>query len=73
MSVLRRSRTIGPATLLKVAQHVVRSAGRPHCRSEDVPLQFVFRPEQSLDKFKEASGSARYDCFDTRVKIHIIR
>ncbi|XP_051929765.1 KICSTOR complex protein SZT2 isoform X2 [Hippocampus zosterae] len=53
VSALRHSRTIGPTTLLKVAQHVVRSAGRPHCRSEDVPLQFVFRPEQSLDKFKE--------------------
>ncbi|XP_049584680.1 KICSTOR complex protein SZT2 isoform X10 [Syngnathus scovelli] len=53
VSALRRSRTIGPATLLKVAQHVVGSAGRPHCRSEDVPLQFVFRPEQSLDRFKE--------------------
>ncbi|XP_077389391.1 SZT2 subunit of KICSTOR complex isoform X4 [Festucalex cinctus] len=53
VSALRRSRAIGPATLLKVAQHVVHSAGRPHCRSEDVPLQFVFRPEQSLEKFKE--------------------
>ncbi|XP_061680638.1 KICSTOR complex protein SZT2 isoform X2 [Syngnathoides biaculeatus] len=53
VSALRRSRSVGLATLLKVAQHVVRSVGRPHCRSEDVPLQFVFRPEQSLDKFKE--------------------
>ncbi|XP_061635945.1 KICSTOR complex protein SZT2 isoform X2 [Phyllopteryx taeniolatus] len=53
VSALRRSRSVGLPTLLKVAEHVVRSAGRPHCRSEDVPLQFVFRPEQSLEKFKE--------------------
>nr|XP_061790319.1 KICSTOR complex protein SZT2-like [Nerophis lumbriciformis] len=53
VSALRRSRSVGLPALLKVAQHVVRSVGRPHCRGEDVPLQFVFRPEQSLDKFKE--------------------
>ncbi|XP_061894627.1 KICSTOR complex protein SZT2-like isoform X3 [Entelurus aequoreus] len=53
VSSLRRSRTISLATLHKVAEHVVMSVGRPHCHGEDVPLQFVFRPEQSLDKFKE--------------------
>ncbi|XP_077463799.1 SZT2 subunit of KICSTOR complex isoform X2 [Stigmatopora argus] len=53
VSALRRGRSVGLPALLTVAQHVVRSAGRPHCRGEDVPLQFVFRPEQSLGKFKE--------------------
>nr|XP_057930082.1 KICSTOR complex protein SZT2 isoform X1 [Doryrhamphus excisus] len=53
VSTMRRSQTIGLATLHKVAEHVMLSVGRPHCHSEDVPLQFVFRPEQSLDKFKE--------------------
>ncbi|XP_070764616.1 KICSTOR complex protein SZT2 [Enoplosus armatus] len=53
VSALRHSRVIGSATLRKVAEHVVRSSGRPHCHCEDVPLQFVFGPEQSLEKFKE--------------------
>uniref|UniRef100_A0A3P8U7F2 SZT2 subunit of KICSTOR complex n=1 Tax=Amphiprion percula TaxID=161767 RepID=A0A3P8U7F2_AMPPE len=54
VSALRHSRVIGSATLQKVAEHVLRSSGRPHCHCEDVPLQFVFGPEQSLEKFKEA-------------------
>ncbi|XP_069574569.1 KICSTOR complex protein SZT2 [Brachyistius frenatus] len=53
VSALRHSRVIGSATLTKVAEHVLRSSGRQHCHSEDVPLQFVFGPEQSLEKFKE--------------------
>ncbi|XP_013863525.1 protein SZT2 [Austrofundulus limnaeus] len=53
VSALRHSRVIGSATLQKVAEHVFRSSGRPHCHCEDVPLQFVFGPEQSLEKFKE--------------------
>ncbi|XP_044217594.1 KICSTOR complex protein SZT2 isoform X5 [Thunnus albacares] len=53
VSALRHSRVISSATLLKVAEHVLRSSGRPHCHCEDVPLQFVFGPEQSLEKFKE--------------------
>ncbi|KAM4548799.1 KICSTOR complex protein SZT2 isoform 3-T3 [Odontesthes bonariensis] len=53
VSALRHSRFIGSATLQKVAEHVLRSSGRPHCHCEDVPLQFVFGPEQSLEKFKE--------------------
>ncbi|XP_054872770.1 KICSTOR complex protein SZT2 isoform X6 [Amphiprion ocellaris] len=53
VSALRHSRVIGSATLQKVAEHVLRSSGRPHCHCEDVPLQFVFGPEQSLEKFKE--------------------
>uniref|UniRef100_A0A3P9Q4X0 SZT2 subunit of KICSTOR complex n=1 Tax=Poecilia reticulata TaxID=8081 RepID=A0A3P9Q4X0_POERE len=54
VSALCHSRVINSATLLKVAEHVLRSSGRPHCHCEDVPLQFVFGPEQSLEKFKEA-------------------
>lgn len=53
VSALRHSRVINSATLQKVANHVLRSCGRPRCHSEDVPLQFVFGPEQSLEKFKE--------------------
>ncbi|XP_061593384.1 KICSTOR complex protein SZT2 isoform X2 [Cololabis saira] len=53
VSALRHSRVIGSATLRKVADHVFRSGGRPHCHCEDVPLQFVFGPELSLEKFKE--------------------
>ncbi|XP_070687668.1 KICSTOR complex protein SZT2 [Pempheris klunzingeri] len=53
VSALRHSRVIGSATLHKVAEHVLRSSGRPHCHCEDVPLQFVFGPEQSLEKFRE--------------------
>ncbi|XP_041790475.1 KICSTOR complex protein SZT2 isoform X2 [Chelmon rostratus] len=53
VSALRHSRVISSATLHKVAEHVSRSSGRPHCHCEDVPLQFVFGPEQSLERFKE--------------------
>ncbi|KAM6921196.1 KICSTOR complex protein SZT2 [Xenentodon cancila] len=53
VSALRHSRVISSATLRKVAEHVLRSGGRPHCHCEDVPLQFVFGPEQSLERFKE--------------------
>ncbi|XP_027882529.1 KICSTOR complex protein SZT2 isoform X2 [Xiphophorus couchianus] len=53
VSALCHSRVINSATLLKVAEHVLRSSGRPHCHCEDVPLQFVFGPEQSLEKFRE--------------------
>lgn len=59
VSALRHSRVIGPATLQKVAEHVLRSSGRPHCHCEEVPLQFVFGPEQSLEKFKEARRTNR--------------
>ncbi|XP_069378746.1 KICSTOR complex protein SZT2 isoform X8 [Paralichthys olivaceus] len=53
VSALRHKRFISSATLQKVSQHVMRSSGRQHCHCEDVPLQFVFGPEQSLEKFKE--------------------
>uniref|UniRef100_A0A8D3E146 SZT2 subunit of KICSTOR complex n=1 Tax=Scophthalmus maximus TaxID=52904 RepID=A0A8D3E146_SCOMX len=55
VSALRHSQVISLATLQKVAEHVLHSSGRPHCHCEDVPLQFVFGPEQSLEKFKEAT------------------
>lgn len=53
VSALRHSRVIASATLNKVAEHVFQSNGRSHCHCEEVPLQFVFGPEQSLEKFKE--------------------
>ncbi|XP_068600053.1 KICSTOR complex protein SZT2 [Brachionichthys hirsutus] len=53
VSTLRHSWVIGVATLQKVVDHVLRSSGRPNCLCEDVPLQFVFGPEQSLEKFQE--------------------
>ncbi|XP_023809816.1 KICSTOR complex protein SZT2 isoform X3 [Oryzias latipes] len=53
VSALRHSRVIDSATLQKVAEHVSRSSGRSHCHREEVPLQFVFGPEQSLENFKE--------------------
>ncbi|XP_029355137.1 KICSTOR complex protein SZT2 isoform X2 [Echeneis naucrates] len=53
VSGLRHSRVISSSTLQRVAEHVLCSSGHPHCHSEDVPLQFVFGPEQSLEKFKE--------------------
>ncbi|KAM9478046.1 KICSTOR complex protein SZT2-like isoform 5-T5 [Salvelinus alpinus] len=53
VSALRHSRVISSSTLQKVAGHVLRSGGRPRCHFEVVPLQFVFGPEQSLEKFKE--------------------
>uniref|UniRef100_A0A3B3D587 SZT2 subunit of KICSTOR complex n=1 Tax=Oryzias melastigma TaxID=30732 RepID=A0A3B3D587_ORYME len=53
VSALRHSRVIDSATLQKVAEHVSRSSGRSHCHCEEVPLQFVFGPEQSLENFKE--------------------
>ncbi|XP_066547973.1 SZT2 subunit of KICSTOR complex isoform X3 [Amia ocellicauda] len=53
VSALRHSKVISTAMLQKVADHVYRSPGRPQCHCEVVPLQFVFGPEQSLEKFKE--------------------
>ncbi|XP_069050047.1 KICSTOR complex protein SZT2 [Lepisosteus oculatus] len=53
VSALRHSKVISAPTLQKVADHVYRSRGRPQCHCEVVPLQFVFGPEQSLEKFKE--------------------
>lgn len=55
VSALLHSGAVASATLHKVAAHIVHSSGRPHCHSEDVPLQFVFGPEQSLEKFREAN------------------
>ncbi|XP_034149809.1 KICSTOR complex protein SZT2 isoform X1 [Esox lucius] len=53
VSSLRHSRVITSSTLQKVSDHVSRSSGRPGCCCQVVPLQFVFGPEQSLEKFKE--------------------
>ncbi|KAM9384552.1 KICSTOR complex protein SZT2 isoform 2-T2 [Pholidichthys leucotaenia] len=56
VSALRHCHLITAKTLQKVAEHVSRSAARPNCHREDVPLQFVFGREQSLDRFKEEFG-----------------
>ncbi|XP_034169219.2 KICSTOR complex protein SZT2 isoform X4 [Pangasianodon hypophthalmus] len=53
VSALRHSSVVDCSTLQKVSDHVFRSSGRPGCHHELVPLQFVFGPEQSLEKFKE--------------------
>ncbi|XP_028589593.2 KICSTOR complex protein SZT2 isoform X5 [Podarcis muralis] len=53
VSALRHSRTITSGTLSRVATHVYSSQGRPSCHCETVPLQFVFGPESSLEKFRE--------------------
>uniref|UniRef100_A0A672N7A4 SZT2 subunit of KICSTOR complex n=1 Tax=Sinocyclocheilus grahami TaxID=75366 RepID=A0A672N7A4_SINGR len=53
VSALRHSSVISSSTLQKVSEHVCRSSGRPQCHCELVPLQFVFGPEQSLEKFQE--------------------
>ncbi|XP_053324892.1 KICSTOR complex protein SZT2 [Spea bombifrons] len=53
VSALRHSRIITRLVLRKVLSHVCESEGRPHCHRELVQLQFVFGPEQSLQKFKE--------------------
>ncbi|KAK1795813.1 hypothetical protein P4O66_009836 [Electrophorus voltai] len=53
VSALRLSCVLSSSTLQKVADHVCRSSGRPGCHHEVVTLQFVFGPDQSLEKFKE--------------------
>lgn len=70
MSALRHSWIISSSTLLKVTQHILSSGGRPHCHCEDVPLQFVFGPEQSMEKFKEARAVTQRACFD-RKSVHL--
>lgn len=66
VSALRHSWTISLSTLQKVTQHILSSTGRPHCHCEDVPLQFVFGPEQSMEKFKEARSLPQFTqaCLD---------
>ncbi|XP_074859546.1 KICSTOR complex protein SZT2 isoform X5 [Carettochelys insculpta] len=53
VSALRHSQVVSTAILERVASHVYSSQGRPSCHSEVVPLQFVFGPEHSLEKFRE--------------------
>ncbi|KAJ7332849.1 hypothetical protein JRQ81_015029 [Phrynocephalus forsythii] len=53
VSALRHSRPITADTLSRVANHVYSSQGRQSCSCEAVPLQFVFGPEISLEKFCE--------------------
>ncbi|CAM5172553.1 unnamed protein product [Natator depressus] len=53
VSALRHSQAVSTSVLERVATHVYSSQGRPSCHSEVVPLQFVFGPERSLEKFRE--------------------
>uniref|UniRef100_A0A8C3T6R5 SZT2 subunit of KICSTOR complex n=1 Tax=Chelydra serpentina TaxID=8475 RepID=A0A8C3T6R5_CHESE len=53
VSALRHSQAVSASILERVATHVYSSQGRPSCHSEVVPLQFVFGPEHSLEKFRE--------------------
>ncbi|XP_066481411.1 KICSTOR complex protein SZT2 isoform X2 [Tiliqua scincoides] len=53
VSALRHSQPIIAGTLNRVATHVYSSQGRPSCHCEAVPLQFVFGPESSLERFRE--------------------
>ncbi|XP_053101403.1 KICSTOR complex protein SZT2 isoform X3 [Hemicordylus capensis] len=53
VSALRHSQPITVDTLSRVATHVYSSQGRPSCHCEAVPLQFVFGPENSLERFRE--------------------
>ncbi|XP_038267923.1 KICSTOR complex protein SZT2 isoform X3 [Dermochelys coriacea] len=53
VSALRHSQAVSTSVLERVATHVYSSQGRPSCHSEVVPLQFVFGPELSLEKFRE--------------------
>ncbi|XP_044883359.1 KICSTOR complex protein SZT2 isoform X6 [Mauremys mutica] len=53
VSALRHSQAVSTSILERVATHVYSSQGRPSCHSEVVPLQFVFGPEHSLEKFRE--------------------
>uniref|UniRef100_A0A8D3B9F7 SZT2 subunit of KICSTOR complex n=1 Tax=Scophthalmus maximus TaxID=52904 RepID=A0A8D3B9F7_SCOMX len=73
VSALRHSQVISLATLQKVAEHVLHSSGRPHCHCEDVPLQFVFGPEQSLEKFKEASTQTHTQCVLTVIYTILVK
>ncbi|XP_048353115.1 KICSTOR complex protein SZT2 isoform X1 [Sphaerodactylus townsendi] len=53
VSALRHSHPITTDILSRVASHVYSSQGRPSCHFEAVPLQFVFGPESSLERFRE--------------------
>ncbi|XP_067324031.1 KICSTOR complex protein SZT2 isoform X1 [Anolis sagrei] len=53
VSALRHSSPVTVDTLNRVATHVYSSQGRPSCHCEAVPLQFVFGPENSLERFRE--------------------
>lgn len=56
-----------------MAEHVLRSSGRPHCHCEDVPLQFVFGPELSLEKFKEANTHTHTQIHRLKIKVNVIK
>ena len=51
MSAMVHVKRITVATLDIVARHVERSRDKPTCKAEELALQFVFGPEQSMSKF----------------------
>uniref|UniRef100_A0A452J1J0 Uncharacterized protein n=1 Tax=Gopherus agassizii TaxID=38772 RepID=A0A452J1J0_9SAUR len=65
VSALRHSQAVSASILERVATHVYSSQGRPSCHSEVVPLQFVFGPEHSLEKFREVRAAHRLHPLET--------
>ncbi|KAG8132270.1 hypothetical protein E2320_010139 [Naja naja] len=53
VSALRYSQPVTASILSQAASHIYSSQGRPSCHCEVVPLQFVFGPENSLERFCE--------------------
>ncbi|XP_070601162.1 KICSTOR complex protein SZT2 isoform X6 [Erythrolamprus reginae] len=53
VSALRYSQPVTAGILSQAASHIYSSQGRPSCHCEVVPLQFVFGPENSLERFRE--------------------
>ncbi|XP_048580524.1 KICSTOR complex protein SZT2 isoform X3 [Nematostella vectensis] len=53
VSELRHRRPVTQDTLIKVERHVQKSEGHTFCNYRDVPLQFVFGAEQSMELFRK--------------------
>ncbi|XP_039179309.1 KICSTOR complex protein SZT2 isoform X6 [Crotalus tigris] len=53
VSALRYSQPVTASILSQAASHIYSCQGRPSCHCEVVPLQFVFGPENSLERFRE--------------------
>ncbi|KAL7985176.1 hypothetical protein Chor_003746 [Crotalus horridus] len=53
VSALRYSQPVTASILSQAASHIYSCQGRPSCHCEVVPLQFVFGPENSLERFSE--------------------
>ena len=67
--IVSSSRLIIPVrekTLCNAVSHIKQFPGRPLCVATEVPLQFVFGPEQSIHHFIEVLSS-----FFIQTKMHI--